>query len=96
MLIHVVNAKYVDGYRIEVTFNNGRTGIADLAEALKGPVFEQLKDESEFRRFEVDEELDTLVWANGADLAPEYVYFQAFKNDLNLQEQFKTWGYLPS
>jgi hypothetical protein len=96
MIIHVVNAKYVDSYRIEVTFNNGRKGIADFTGTLKGPVFESLKDESEFRRFEVDKELETIVWANGADLAPEYVYFQAFKDDLSLQEQFRNWGYLPN
>ena len=96
MFIHVVNAKYVDGYRIEVTFDNGRKGIADFAGTLKGPVFEKLKDEAEFRRFEVDKELETIVWANGADLAPEFVYFQAFKDDISLREQFKFWGYLSS
>jgi hypothetical protein len=96
MLIHVVNAKYVDGYRIEVTFNNGRKGVADFADVLRGPAFEKLKDEAEFRRFEVDKELETIVWANGADLAPEYVYFQAFKDDISLQEQFENWGYLQS
>ena len=94
MLIHVVNARYGDGYRIEVTFSNGREGIADFAGTLNGPAFEELNDESEFRRFKVDKELDTLVWANGADLAPEYIYFRAFKNDSNLQEQFRDWGYL--
>jgi hypothetical protein len=96
MLVHVVNAKYVDGYRIEVTFNNGRTGIADFAGALNGPVFEELRDVSKFSRFEVNKELDTLVWPNGADMAPEYIYFQAFKNDSNLQAQFRDWGYLTS
>ena len=94
MLVHVVKAKYVDGYRIEVSFNDGRTGIADLKDALHGPVFESLKDESNFKRFVVDEELDTLVWENGADLAPEYIYFQAFRNDSDLQERFRKWGYL--
>ena len=94
MLVHVVNANYVDGYRIEVTFNDGRKGVADFADTLRGPVFEKLKDESEFRRFEVDKELDTLVWANGADLAPEYIYYQTFKNDLSLQKQFRDWGYI--
>lgn len=96
MLINVKDARYVGGYRIEVTFNNGRKGIADLAGTLKGPVFEKLKDESEFRRFRVDEELDTVVWASGADLAPEFIYFQAFKDDTDLHEQFRDWGYLPS
>ena len=48
MLVHVVDAKYIDGYRIEVSFNDGRKGIADLSDALRGPAFESLKDEFEF------------------------------------------------
>jgi hypothetical protein len=94
MLVHVVDAKYVDGYRIEVSFNDGRKGIADLSDALRGPAFESLKDEAEFCRFVVDKELDTLVWENGADLAPEYLYFQAFRHDQDLQDRFRKWGYL--
>ena len=96
MFIHVANARYVDGYRIEVTFDNGRKGIADLGGMLRGSVFEKLKDEKEFQRFEVDAELDTIVWANGADVAPEYIYFQAFKDDESLQQQFRDWGYIPA
>jgi Protein of unknown function (DUF2442) len=94
MLVHVVNAKYVDGYRIEVTFNNGRTGVADFDGALIGSVFEELNDPESFRRFRVDRELDTIVWDNGADMAPEFIYFQAFRNDSGLHEQFKNWGYM--
>src|SRR5262249_16802835 len=94
MLIHLTDAQYVGGYRIQVTFSNGRTGIADLREPLSGPAFEGLKDESEFRQFMIDDELDTIVWANGADLAPEYVYFQAFRDDPGLEQQFKDWGYI--
>lgn len=94
MLVNVIDAKYIDGYRIEVLFNDGRKGIVDLTDALRGPAFESLKDESEFRRFAVDVELETLVWENGADLAPEYIYFQAFKFEEDLQERFRTWGYL--
>jgi hypothetical protein len=41
----------------------------------------------------VDDELQTVVWPNGADLAPEYVYFQAFKDDPKLLPQFEAWGY---
>jgi hypothetical protein len=94
MLVHVVNAKYVDGYRIEVTFNNGQTGVADFDGALTGPVFEELKDPEKFRLFKIDEELDTIVWENGADMAPEYIYFRAFMNDSSLQQQFTNWGYM--
>lgn len=94
MFLHVTNAKYLKNYTVEVSFNNGRNGIADLANALKGKVFESLKNKSEFSSFYVDEELETIVWPNGADLAPEYIYFQAFKHEPELQEQFKMWGYI--
>jgi hypothetical protein len=94
MFLHVTKAKYVGDYKVEVSFNNGREGVADLSDALKGPVFESLENRLEFSSFTVDEELETIVWTNGADLAPEYIYFQAFKNEPELQSQFKQWGYI--
>ncbi len=94
MFLHVTNARYVDGYKVEVSFNNGRKGVADLTDALKGPMFEPLKNKLEFSTLTVDKELETIVWPNGADLAPEYIYFQAFKNDPELRSQFKQWGYI--
>ncbi len=95
MFLHITDAKYIKDYMIEVSFNNGRKGIVNLSDALKGPVFEALKNKSNFSSFTIDEELETIVWSNGADLAPEYVYFQAFKNEPELQSQFKKWGYVP-
>lgn len=94
MFLHVTSAKYLHDYQVEVAFNNGRQGIADLAPALRGPVFEPLKNPSEFSKLSLNEELETIVWPNGADLAPEYIYFQAFRNDPDLQQQFKAWGYI--
>ena len=94
MFLHITEAKYIKDYMVEVSFNNGRKGVANLSDALKGSVFESLKNKSNFSSFTVDEELETIVWSNGADLAPEYVYFQAFKNEPELQSQFKKWGYI--
>ena len=94
MLVQVVDARYVVGYRIEVVFDDGRKGIADLTDSLQGPAFEALTDKSEFQRFVVDKELDTLVWENGADLAPEFIYYRALKDGSSLQEQFRSWGYI--
>jgi len=93
MILHVTDAKYAGDYRVEVSFNDGRKGVADLCEALRGPVFEPLRDKSKFSQLRVDEELETIVWPNGADLAPEYIYFQAFKSEKGLRETFKNWGY---
>jgi len=94
MFLHITDARYIEDYKIEVTFNDGRKGVADLYDALKVPVFEPLKNKSLFSAFELDEELETVVWPNGADFAPEYLYFKAFKNEPALRMQFKQWGYI--
>ena len=94
MFLHVTKAKHVEGYKVEVSFNNGQTGIADLSTVLKGPVFAPLRELEAFAQFHVDEELATNVWPNGADLAPEYLYFIAFKTRPDLQSQFRRWGYI--
>lgn len=94
MFLHITKARYIEGYKVEVSFNNGRKGVADLFEALKGSIFEPLKDKSIFSNLKVDNELATIVWPNGADLAPEYIYFKAFRDDPELQVQFKQWGYI--
>ena len=94
MFLHITSARHIRDYLVEVTFNDGKQGIADLSSALRGPVFEPLKAVAAFLRFQLDPELETIVWPNGADLAPEYVYFQAFKDDAALAPQFRAWGYL--
>jgi hypothetical protein len=73
-MLEVIGAEHLEGYKIHVRFNNGESGVVDLAEALWGPVFEPLKDPAVFRTFEVSPVLHTIRWANDADLAPEYLY----------------------
>ena len=94
MFLHVTEARYMEGHKIEVSFNDGKNGIADLSVALNGPVFEPFRELSAFSQLRVDEELETVVWPIGADLAPEYIYFQSFRNSPELQGLFKKWGYI--
>ena len=94
MFLHVSGARHLRDFQVEVTFNNGRQGVADLRGSLDGDVFEPLRDVEVFSQFQVDPELETIVWPNGADFAPEFLYFQAFKNEPDLQEQFRSWGYI--
>ena len=94
MILKITEARYLNAYRIEVAFNNGKKGIADLVDALNGTVFEPLKNPEAFANFKIDPDLETIVWENGADLAPEYIYYQTFKNEAALQTQFKEWGYV--
>ncbi len=94
MFIYVKNAKYLGDYKIEVEFNDGKKGVVDLSDELYGEVFEPLKDKNLFSKIKVDEDLETVVWENGADLAPEYLYYKSFKDNKNLEPQFKQWGYI--
>ena len=53
------------------TFSDGVTKRVDLEPLLKFPAFQELRDKSRFIQFGLDQ---TIFWANGADIAPEYLY----------------------
>ena len=74
MNYHVVEARYIAAHVVWLRFRDGTAGEIDLASVLEGPVFEPLKDTSVFRQFQIHPEFHTLVWANGADLAPEFLH----------------------
>jgi hypothetical protein len=72
MHLHVERAKYVEGHRVHLWFNDGVHGEVDLVGLLNGPIFEPLQDEKYFQQFRL--EGHTLSWDNGADFAPEYLH----------------------
>jgi len=69
----LVEARYVRDYVIWLRWSDGTQGEVDLAGELDGPIFEPLKDQGYFRRFILSPDMHTLVWPNGADLAPEFL-----------------------
>ena len=71
----VAGVAYLDGYRIRVTFRDGFRRDVDLADKLDGEVFEPLRDLDLFAAAKFDDELGTVVWPNGADLAPEFLRY---------------------
>ncbi|HVF60098.1 MAG TPA: DUF2442 domain-containing protein [Thermoanaerobaculia bacterium] len=71
---HVVEARYVEGHVVWLRFRDGTTGEIDLTPALNGPVFAPLTDPAVFRQFTLHPEFHTLVWPNGADIAPEFLH----------------------
>ncbi|MBI1870650.1 MAG: DUF2442 domain-containing protein [Chlamydiae bacterium] len=73
MILHIVKARYKKKYMIWLRLNDGSEGIVDLKDELYGEMFEPLKNIKRFKSFRVDPELETLVWENGADLAPEFL-----------------------
>ncbi|MBK1649510.1 DUF2442 domain-containing protein [Rhabdochromatium marinum] len=71
--LHTLSIEPREPYRLQVTFNNGVSGEIDLSNELWGEVFEPLKDRQLFKTACQHPELGTVTWANGADLAPEYL-----------------------
>jgi hypothetical protein len=70
----VIEVRYLHDYTVWLRFEDGTTGEVDLRESLRGPVFEPLRNLEYFKQVSVDAEIGTIVWPNGADIAPETLY----------------------
>jgi hypothetical protein len=73
--VWVTDAKALHGYRLWVRFSDGSEGevhLKDFVFSDTRPIVAALRDTAAFAAIRVD--LDTVVWANGFDLAPEYLY----------------------
>ena len=73
MFLEIMQAEYISGYTIKVTFNNGECRTFDFSDVIsRYPAFASLGDMGRFKAFIVT---DTLEWDNGRiDIAPEYIY----------------------
>ncbi|MBK9245049.1 MAG: DUF2442 domain-containing protein [Burkholderiales bacterium] len=74
----VTDAKHLGGYRLRVRFSDASEGEIDLADLIlndRRPIVAALRDPAAFAALRVD--MDTVVWANGFDLAPEYLHARA-------------------
>ncbi len=74
MFLHVDEVKYLEDYKLRLSFNNGVVKEVDLKNELYGEVFEPLKDIEQFKQVFVNKDTNTIEWKNGADFAPEYLY----------------------
>ena len=73
MILHTTEVSYVSGYRLWLAFNNGESGEVDLEQELWGEMFEPLRDKAQFSTAYQHPVMKTVAWANGADLAPEFL-----------------------
>ena len=75
-MLNVTAVRHLRDYVLWLRFNDGQEGEVDLGPELYGFIFEPLKDVSVFRQVSVHPDLRTIVWPNGADFAPEFLYQQ--------------------
>ena len=75
MLYDVVEVKLIKNYVIYLRFENGVQGELDISELIKFEgVFSKLQDQDYFATVYLNKELGTIVWDNGADFSPSYLY----------------------
>ena len=70
----IKQVEYISGYKLLLTFQDGAEKIVDLEPYLDGEIFEPLKNLEYFKTVRVEPDLDTIVWDNGADLAPDFLH----------------------
>ena len=71
---YVTSVEYLSGYKLSLGFEDGSTRIVDFASHLVGEIFAPLKTLRLFRTARLNPDLDTVVWANGADMSPDFLY----------------------
>lgn len=74
-MIYVKNAKYIKDYKLNVEFSDGKEGLVDLEKTILSDnrqIFQELSNKEKFSQIKID--MDTIVWSNGLDLAPEFLY----------------------
>ncbi len=74
MIIHVTEVKVVGPYSLELSFGDGEHKRVNLRDELYGPIFEALRDPRFFAQAKLDPDSHTVVWPNGADFAPDFLY----------------------
>ncbi|MCM1489246.1 MAG: DUF2442 domain-containing protein [Muribaculum sp.] len=71
-MLKVADVDYIKDYLLRIKFNDGITKTVDLYPYLTGEVFQELRDKDKFIQYGLTK--TTIEWANGADLAPEFLY----------------------
>jgi hypothetical protein len=75
MIVHITEARVVGPHSLELAFDDGLRKRVNLRPELNGVVFEPLRDPAYFAKVSVDPNSRTVTWPNGADFAPDFLYY---------------------
>jgi hypothetical protein len=96
VMLHIKKAIYkkVKTIALEFVEYSGKYEI-DMQDYINSKSFyliKELNDESKFSDFKIDH--GVVCWSNGFDIAPEYLFFLANKDNPKYKTLFMEWGYL--
>ena len=70
-----VEVKPLKNYILKITFDNGETKEFDVKPYMNHKVFKELKNIAMFNTVKISGL--SIVWANGADICPDELYFNS-------------------
>jgi len=73
-IYRVIGFQVIRPYTLRVRFDDRTEREIDFWPVLAGEVYGALQDETLFNQVEIDPEVHTLVWPNGADFDPETLH----------------------
>ncbi len=74
MILRILEASVRGPYLLRLTFNDQSSKTVNVLPLLEGPIFEPLRDPAYFATVVLDPTCGTVVWPNGADVAPEALH----------------------
>ena len=75
-MVKIIKVNVLNGYRLELTFDNGVCGVVDLSELVGKGVFALWRDPQAFEQVRIGS-LGELIWADQIDLCPDSLYLRA-------------------
>jgi hypothetical protein len=73
-IYRVTSFKIIGPYALSMTFDDGTEQIINFEPVLAGELYKPLRDLTLFNAVQIDPEVHTLVWPNGADFDPETLH----------------------
>ena len=70
----VISVTPVQHFTLRIRFDDDTEQTIDFSPILEGEVYGPLRDEKMFQQVEIDPEIHTVVWPNGADFDPETLH----------------------
>ena len=80
----IVKAEIYEEYKILITFSNKEKKIFDMDSYLKYPIFKQLNNKDDFKKFSIVD--GTIEWECGASLSNDTFYLASELIENNLLE----------
>ena len=90
-IYRVIDFEIMAPYVLKVEFDDGKKQSIDFRPILVGNLYGPLQDRKLFESVEIDPEVHTLVWPNGADFDPATLHdWQLYVPEI--QQMVKKWA----